>query len=47
MERRFEKAHIKWNNNPILFPVNEWMRDIVVNFGEPEIKHFMGTHGLY
>ncbi len=42
MERRFEKAHIKWNNNPILFPVNEWMRDIVVNFGETRDKTFYG-----
>lgn len=42
MDRRFVKALIKWNKDPIHFPVNEWMRDIVVNFGEIKNKTFYG-----
>lgn len=42
MERRFAKALIKWNKTPVLFPVNEWMREIIVSFGEIHDKTFYG-----
>ena len=40
--RRFIKALINWRKDPSKFPVNEWMRDIVVNYGEIRDKTFFG-----
>ncbi|MFE6795376.1 hypothetical protein [Paenibacillus chitinolyticus] len=40
--RRFIKAFIKWEKDPSQFPASEWMRDIVVNYGEIKDKTFYG-----
>ncbi|KEQ21672.1 hypothetical protein [Paenibacillus tyrfis] len=42
MKRRSCKAIIEWDKDPSLFPVNEWLRDIVVNFGKIENNRFYG-----
>ncbi|MBU7316043.1 hypothetical protein [Paenibacillus oleatilyticus] len=42
MERRSCKAIIEWDKDPSHFPVNEWLRDIVVNFGKIENNRFYG-----
>ncbi|WP_127530106.1 hypothetical protein [Paenibacillus kobensis] len=40
--QRFVKAHIHWKKDPSKFPVNQWIRDIVVNYGETKDKTFYG-----
>ncbi|QSF45664.1 hypothetical protein [Paenibacillus tianjinensis] len=42
MDKRFIKAHISWKKDPSKFPVNEWMRDIVVHYGEIKDKILYG-----
>jgi hypothetical protein len=41
-KRRSVKALIKWEKDPSNFPVNEWLRDIVVIFGKIEGKQILG-----
>ncbi len=41
-KRRSAKAIIKWDINPSGFQVNEWIRDIVVIFGEIKGKQIIG-----
>lgn len=42
MERKYSKALIEWDNNPNQFPVNEWLKDLVMNFGIIDGKVFSG-----
>ncbi|NEN82591.1 hypothetical protein [Paenibacillus elgii] len=42
MERQSCKAIIEWDKDPSCFPVNEWLRDIVVNFGKVGNNKFYG-----
>ncbi|MFC5649519.1 hypothetical protein ACFPYJ_10310 [Paenibacillus solisilvae] len=41
-DSRLAKALIQWDLNPSGFLVKEWLRDIVVNFGQIENKQFYG-----
>lgn len=40
--RRFKKTLITWKKDPSKLPENEWIRDIVVNYGEIKDKAFYG-----
>lgn len=42
MNRRFVKAFINWNKDPSRIPVNEWIKGIVVHYGEIKDKTFYG-----
>ncbi|WP_284640783.1 hypothetical protein [Paenibacillus silviterrae] len=42
MERKSVRAIIQWHQDPSKHPVNEWISDIVVNFGEIQGKKLMG-----
>lgn len=42
MERRHCKAIIKWDKDPSRYSMNEWLRDIVVIYGEIIDKKIYG-----
>lgn len=42
MERRSCKAIIEWDKDPSRLPLNEWLRDIVVHFGEIKNRTMLG-----
>ncbi|WP_373231485.1 hypothetical protein [Cohnella sp.] len=42
MDRKSVKALIKWNKDPSRYADNEWLRDIVANFGGIKDKKFYG-----
>lgn len=42
MDSRCCKAIIQWDKDPTNFSINEWIRDIVVNYGEIKDKKFYG-----
>ncbi|MFF2480906.1 hypothetical protein [Paenibacillus sp. NPDC058071] len=40
--KRFVEALIKWDRDPSMCPLNEWMRDFVVTYGPIKEKTFYG-----
>jgi len=41
-DRRFVQSYIRWKKDPICFPVNEWIRDLVVIHGEIKDRTIYG-----
>jgi hypothetical protein len=46
-KRRTATALITWKIDPNNFPVNKWIRDIVVIFGEIKDKQILGIRGQF
>jgi len=42
VERRSCQAIIEWDKDPASFPINEWLQDLVVNFGKIENNKLCG-----
>ncbi|MEW9701958.1 hypothetical protein [Paenibacillus sp. SI8] len=41
-DRRSAKAKIEWYKDPSRYPLNVWLRDIIVNYGELKDRTFTG-----
>ncbi|MFC0213116.1 hypothetical protein ACFFK0_11735 [Paenibacillus chartarius] len=41
-DRRSVKARIEWYKDPKNYPMNVWLRDIIVNYGELKDRTFTG-----